>query len=96
MKPKNPRLTVGQLVVVVLLAGPPLVLVLFNVGPGRWMNAVQDAVIGGHSLELSILAVLILESVLLWVVGVGVRWLTGRTVVELFTRKKSDDSEPVA
>lgn len=87
----KPRLTPWQWVAVALLAGPPLVLVLGNVGPGRWMNAAQDTVIGGHSLSLSVLAVLLLEFGLIWVVAVGVRWLTGRTLVELFTKRKSDD-----
>jgi hypothetical protein len=87
--PKKP-LTPLQWVAVVLLAGPPLVLVIFNVGPGRWINMTQDSVIGGHSLSLSFLAVLLLEFMLIGVVGLAVRWLTGRTLVELFTKKKSD------
>jgi hypothetical protein len=87
----KPPLTLKQWVAVVLLAGPPLVLVICNIGPGRWINAAQDAVIGRHSLSLSFLAVLGLEFALLGIVAVAVRWITGRTLVELFTKKKSDD-----
>lgn len=75
----KPRLTPLQWIAVVLLAGPPLILVFCDVGPGRWMNAAQDAVIGGHSRSLSSLAVLLLEFALLGIVAVAVRGLTGRT-----------------
>jgi hypothetical protein len=74
-----------------LLSGLPLVSVLFDLGPGRWLNTAQDAVIGGHYYELSFLAVLLLEFGFIWIVAITVRLLTGRTLVELFTRKKSDD-----
>ena len=87
----KPRMTPLQWVAVVLLAGPPLALVFCDVGPGRWMNAAQDAVMGGHSLGLSVLAVLLLEFVLIGIVAVAVRWLTGRTLVQLFTKRKADD-----
>jgi hypothetical protein len=87
----KPRLTSLQWVAVVLLAGPPLILVFCDVGPGRWVNAAQDAVIGGHSLSLSFLAVLSLEFALIGIIAVAVRWLTGRTLVQLFTKLKSDD-----
>src|SRR5262245_20855691 len=93
MNAANSVLTARQWIVVVLLAGPPLASVLFNVGPGRWINSAQDAVIGGHSLELSVLAVLLLEVGLLWVVAVGVRWLTGRTLAELSRQKKPDQTD---
>jgi hypothetical protein len=55
------------------------------------MNAAQDAVIGGHSLSLSFLAVLLLEFALIGIVAIAVRWLTGQTLVQLFTKRKSDD-----
>ena len=84
-------LTLSQWVAVVLLAGPPLVSVLCDVGPGRWVNAGQDAVIGRHSYSLSVLAVLLLEFGLIWVVAITVRRLTGRTLVELFTKKPPPD-----
>jgi hypothetical protein len=87
----KPRLAGLQWVAVALLAGPPLTLVFCDVGPGRWMNAAQDAVIGGHSLSLSVLAVVFLEFALLGMVAVAVRWATGRTLVQLFTRRKSDE-----
>lgn len=87
----KPSLTPLQWFMVALLAGPPVVLVIYSVGPGRWINAVQDSVIGGHSLELSVLAVLGLEFLLLGVVAILVRWITGKTLVELFTKKKSDE-----
>lgn len=86
----NKPLTPLQWVAVALLAGPPLILVLFNIGPGRWINSAQDSVIGGHSVSLSFLAVLLLEVILIGVLGLVVRGLTGRTLVELFTKKKSD------
>jgi hypothetical protein len=87
----KPRLTPLQLVAVVLLAGPPLTLVFCDIGPGRWMNAAQDSVIGGHSFSLSFLAVLFLEFALIGIVAIAVRWLTGRTLVQLFTKRRSDD-----
>jgi hypothetical protein len=55
------------------------------------VNAGQDAVLGGHSFSLSALAVLFLEFGLLWLVAVAVRRLTGRTLVDLFKKKKSHD-----
>jgi len=55
------------------------------------MNAAQDAVIGGHSLSLSVLAVLSLEFALIGIIAVAVRWLTGRTLVQLLTKRKSND-----
>lgn len=87
----QPRLTPLQLVAVALLAGPPLILVLCNIGPGRWVNEMQDSVLGGHSLSLSVLAVLFLEFVLIGILAATVRLLTGRTLVQLFTKKKSDN-----
>ena len=81
-------LTPAQWALVVILAGPPLALVIFNCGPGRWINEFQNSIIGGHSLSLSCLFVLLLESLLIGVIGLAVRWLTGRTLVELLTRKK--------
>ena len=87
----KPRLTPWQWTGVVLLAGPPLTLVICDIGPGRWMNAAQDAVIGGHSLSLSVLAVLSLEFALIGIIAVAVRWLTGRTLVQLLTKRKSND-----
>ena len=88
---RTPRLTPSQWVAVVLLAGAPLILVLCDIGPGRWMNAGQDAVIGRHSFSLSFLAVLLLEFALIWIVAVAVRWFTGRTLVDRLTRRKSND-----
>ncbi len=87
----KPSLTPLQWVAVGLLAGPPLVLVLCYIGPGRWMNVGQDTVFGGHSLRLSVLAVLLLEFVLIWTVASAVRRLTGRTLVELFTKREAGD-----
>ena len=87
--PKKP-LSPLQWVAVASLAGPPLVLVIFNIGPGRWINAAQDSVIGRHSLSLSFLAVLMLEFMLIGAAGIVVRWLTGRTLVALFTKKQPD------
>jgi hypothetical protein len=84
-------LTLPQWVAVVLLAGPPLVSVFCDVGPGRLVNAGQDAVIGGHFYSLSVLAVLLLELGLIWFFAITVRRLTGRTLVELFTKKKPPD-----
>jgi hypothetical protein len=84
-------LTFKQWIAVALLAGPPLVLVIGNIGPGRWMNLAQDAVIGRHSLSLSILAVLFLEFVLIWIVAKIVLLLTGRTIVNNLKKRKSDE-----
>ena len=85
------RLTPWQWVAVAFLAGPPVALVIFNIGPGRWANAAQDAVIGGHSFSLSSLAVLAMEFAVIGIVAICVRKLTGRTIVELFSKRKSDD-----
>ena len=74
---------------VLILAGPPVASVIFNVGPGRWANAVQDIVIGGHFYTLSVLAVIFMEFWLIGIVGKIVRRLTGRTLVELFTKRES-------
>jgi len=87
---QNKHLTPLQWFVVALSAGPPLVAVICSVGPGRWINAVQDSIIGGHSLELSVLVVMGLEFLLLGVVAILVRWITGKTLVALFTKRKSD------
>lgn len=78
------ELTPLQWLVVLILVAPPVLSVLLNFGPGRWANACQDAVLGGHSRAISILAVLLLEFASLWLVAIAVRGLTGRTIVELF------------
>jgi hypothetical protein len=79
-------------VLVLLLVGPPIAFVSFNVGPGRWANAAQDMLIGRHSLELSFLAVC-----LLWFVPMGMvfrilnvikRRLTGQPPIEPLTKTK--------
>ena len=84
------HLTWSQWITVVLLAAPPLVLVLCNIGPGRRMNSAQDAIFGAHSIEISVLAALLSEFVLIGTLAVVVRWITGRTLVELFTKRKTD------
>lgn len=91
MKTAIPRLKAWQWALVVVLVGPPLILVLCDIGPGRWLNAVQDKIIGGHSLKLSFLVALLLELVLIAIVAGAVRWFTGRPLVELFTNKKSHE-----
>lgn len=83
-------LTLLQWLVVLILAAPPVLLALLNVGLGRWANASQDSVIGGHSPAISILAVLLLEFACLWLVAVAVRRITGRTIVELFRGNRKD------
>ena len=84
MKIAGSNLTASQAFFIVLLAAPPLVAVLFDIGPGRWINALQDRVLNGHSLEVSVLGVLGLEFFCLYIVAVIVRWITGRTLVQLF------------
>ena len=83
-------LTPKQWIAVILLAGPPLVLVIGNIGPGRWMNEAQDAIINRHSLCLSVLAVLFLEFVLIWIVAKIVLLITGRTIVDNLKKRKPD------
>ena len=45
---------------VVFFAGFPVVSVIGEIGPGRWANELQDALLGGHSGKLSVLAVMFL------------------------------------
>jgi len=93
MKIGNYNLKPWQLLIVILLAGPPVVSVIAEVGPGRWVNELQDELLGFHSGKLSVLAVLGMEFACLYIVSVVVRWVTGRTIVQLLTKKKKDDSE---
>ena len=74
----------------ILLGGPPVVSVLFNIGPGYWANTMQDRILGGHSMKISVLAVLFLEFACLWIVGGGVKLVTGRTIVQLFSKNRSE------
>jgi hypothetical protein len=62
-------LTPAHWALVVVLVSLPLVLVILNIGPGRWINEAQDSVIGGHSIEWSVLMVLLLEFLLIGVTG---------------------------
>ena len=80
-------LTPLQWLLVILLAAPPVVLVIGEIGPGRWANELQDALFGGHSGKLSVLAVMFLEFTCLAVVAVAVRRITGRTLAQLFAKK---------
>ena len=44
---------------------------------------------GGHSLSLSVLAVLLMEFACIFIVAIAVRSITGRTLVQLLTRKRT-------
>ena len=76
-----------------ILAAPPVIFVCLDIGPGHWANAAQDAVIAGHSISLSVLAVIAMEFALIAVVAIATRWLTGQTLVQLFTKRKLEDRE---
>lgn len=96
MTPKNKRANILQakIVIAIILVGcPPLASVLFNIGPGYWANTVQDRMLGGHSLEISLLAVLFFEFACFGVVAIGVKLLTGRTIVQLFLKNNSESDK---
>jgi len=82
----------------VLFPGLAVASVIGEIGPGRWANRSQDAMLGGHSGELSVLAVIVmfLEIAFLGIVG----RIAGRPVVRLRARKKKStqdakDTDPI-
>lgn len=87
MRVGKANLTLGQAIALILLNAPPAILVIFDIGPARWVNRAQDTIFGWHSLELSFLAMLLLEILCIFIIAVAVRWITGYTLVELFRGK---------
>jgi hypothetical protein len=73
---------------VVFFAGFPVVSVIGEIGPGRWANELQDALLGGHSGKLSVLAVMFLEIACFGIVVRAVGLITGRPRVRIRARKK--------
>lgn len=91
MNGAHEKLTFGQVVAVVLLLAPPFVSYFFDTGPSRWLIDFQESLIGGHFPTLTFLALLFLEFLFIGIVGLTVRALTGRTIVQIFTGQTTND-----
>ena len=80
------------LVSAVLFAGPAIYMVEGHVGLGRWVIDLQDHWFGMHSMKGSLAVVMLLEGLCLFIplaiVGLVVRCITGRSLVELLRKKK--------
>jgi hypothetical protein len=76
----------------VLFVGPGIYMVEGHVGLGRWVVDFQDHWFGMHSMKGSLAVVLLAEGfcifIPLMIVGLGVRLITGRSLVELLRKKK--------
>ena len=79
---------------IVLLTGFPVVSVIGEIGPSRWTNELQDALLGGHSGKLSVLAVMFLEFAFLGIVGRAARLITGRPVIRCVRGKRNRHKTP--
>lgn len=61
---KKGRITTKQWVAVIFSVGAAFYLAFTNVGPGSWINELQDSIFGSHNLRLSVLAIGFLGSLL--------------------------------
>jgi hypothetical protein len=73
-------------VLFLLLFGLPIAFVSFNIGPGRWINGIQDLFFGWHNLELTFLIVLLAWDWLLLVLVKVSGKLMGRSVAGMVAR----------
>lgn len=88
MKIGNVELTPVQAVIAALWVGPPMVAAVLDLGPGRWLNRLQDGWLDGHFVELTFVLLALLESLGIWVVVVLVRRLTGKSLAQIFSRRR--------
>lgn len=92
MKEAPQKLTTNQKLMCVALAlafvVPAYVMVERQIGPGRWIIEMQDRFLGGHYTGKSMLLLTITEIICLGIVGIVVRRITGRTLVDILTKKK--------
>lgn len=81
-----------MLVLAVLFAGPAIYMVECRVGLGPWATDFQDNLFGMHSMKLSMAIVMLLEGLCIFIpliiVGIVVRCITGRSLMELLRKKK--------
>lgn len=80
------------LVSAVFFVGPAIYMVEGHVGLGRWVIDFQDHWFGIHSSKGSLAVVMLLEGFCIFIplaiVGLLVRLITGRSLVELLRKKK--------
>ena len=76
----------------VLFVGPGIYMVEAQVGLGRWVVDFQDHLFGMHSMKGSLAVVLLVEGLCIFIplviLGLLVRRITGRSLVELLRKKK--------
>jgi len=69
-----------------LLGGPAMAMVEFQIGPGRWIVAVQDRFLGFHfvvsSMAILMLGELLAIGAIVVPLAVLVRKVTGKTIAE--------------
>ncbi len=86
------KLTTNQKLMCVALAlafvVPAYVMVERQIGPGRWIIEMQDRFLGGHYNGKSMLLLTMAEIICLGIVGIVVRRITGRTLVDILTKRK--------
>jgi hypothetical protein len=80
------------LVSAAVFVGPGIYMVEGHVGLGRWVIDFQDHWFGIHSMKGSLAVVMVLEGLCVFIplgiVGLVVRHITGRSLVELLRKKK--------
>src|SRR5262245_10921125 len=90
--PLSGRQVLATIIVAILFGVPAVIMVELEIGPGRWIIEVQDRLLGYHLMVTSVVLVMFLELMCvlipLFLLGVTVRVITGRTLVELFQKSR--------
>lgn len=89
------QLTVRQIILIVisavLIGAPAIFMVETRIGLGRWVLDLQDKLIGSHLMVSSIVIVMLIEilciGIALWIIAIAIRFITGRTLVEMTKMK---------
>jgi len=75
-----------------ILGGPAIAMVELQLGPGRWIVALEDNLFGYHFPVTSAAILMLVEIVLIGAIilplALAVRWVTGKTLVELLRRSE--------
>jgi hypothetical protein len=96
MDPANVKLTPRQAIAIVALAAlfgvPAVAMVELQFGPGRWVVELQERFMGGYCPVSSVVMVMGIELACvllpLLIVALGVRFATGRTLLEVIHRRR--------
>jgi len=95
----TPRQAIASVALAALFGVPAVAMVELQLGPGRWVVELQERLLGGDYFPVSSVVILMgleLACVLLplLIVALGVRFATGRTLLEVIrSRRPSGDQE---